>query len=84
MKALLPLLAVAALLVAAGPARAQGFDTLYFGGYFGDNEADDGDIQAVIEHAALLSLNTSEPYHSVAACRAYCRELAEVRDTNNE
>ena len=35
-------------------------------------------------HAALLSRNTSEPYHSVAACRAYCRELAEARDTNNE
>jgi len=35
-------------------------------------------------HAALLSRNSLEPYHSVAACRAYCRELAEARDTDNE
>jgi len=31
-------------------------------------------------HAVALSRNTSEPYHSVPACRAYCRELAEIRD----
>ena len=35
-------------------------------------------------HAALLSRNSSEPYHSVSACRAYCSELAEARDTDNE
>ncbi len=35
-------------------------------------------------HAAALSLNTSEPYHSVPACRAYCRELTEIRDKRND
>lgn len=29
------------------------------------------------QHAFLLSRNTSEPYHSVAACREYCKELVE-------
>jgi len=35
-------------------------------------------------HAVRLSRNTSEPYHSVPACRAYCRELAESRDKRND
>ena len=29
------------------------------------------------QHAFLLSRNTSEPYHSVVACREFCRELVE-------
>jgi len=29
------------------------------------------------QHAFLLSRNTSEPYHSVVACREYCKELVE-------
>ena len=36
------------------------------------------------KHAVALSRNTSEPYHSVAACRAYCRELTEIQDKRNE
>jgi hypothetical protein len=36
------------------------------------------------QHATLLSLNTSEPYHSVTACRAYCSELAEIQDKRND
>jgi len=35
-------------------------------------------------HAVALSHNTSEPYHSVAACRTYCRELAEIQDKRND
>ena len=35
-------------------------------------------------HAAALSRNTSEPYHSVAACREYCREVARIQDERNE
>ena len=31
------------------------------------------------QHAFMLSRNTSEPYHSVVACREYCRELVENR-----
>jgi hypothetical protein len=36
------------------------------------------------QHAALLFRNTSEPYHSVVACRAFCQELAEKQDTRND
>jgi hypothetical protein len=36
------------------------------------------------QHAWLLSRNTSEPYHSVVACREYCRELIESQDSNDE
>jgi hypothetical protein len=36
------------------------------------------------QHAIMLSFNTSEPYNSVAACREYCRELAEVKDNRND
>ena len=36
------------------------------------------------QHALALSYNTSEPYHSVAACRAYCRDLAEIKDQRND
>ena len=36
------------------------------------------------QHAAALTYNTSEPYHSVAACRSYCRELAEIQDKRND
>lgn len=32
-------------------------------------------------HARSLSYNTSEPYHSVPACREYCKALAQARDT---
>jgi hypothetical protein len=35
-------------------------------------------------HAVALSRNTSEPYHSVPACRAYCRELTEIREQRND
>jgi len=35
-------------------------------------------------HATALSHNTSEPYHSVGACREYCRKLAEFRQQRNE
>jgi len=34
-------------------------------------------------HAGALSYNTAEPYHSVPACREYCRELAEIYDQKN-
>ncbi|MDX2481495.1 MAG: hypothetical protein QNK24_14320 [Desulfuromusa sp.] len=36
------------------------------------------------QHAYLLSRNTSEPYHSVIACREYCRELIENQGSNRE
>lgn len=36
------------------------------------------------QHAFALSKNTAEPYHSVPACRAYCRELADTLDKRNE
>lgn len=29
------------------------------------------------QHAYLLSRNTTQPYHSVVACREYCRDLVE-------
>ena len=32
------------------------------------------------QHSVALSYNTSEPYHSVAACREFCRELAEIQE----
>lgn len=35
-------------------------------------------------HAFALSKNTAEPYHSVPACRSYCRELADKLDKQNE
>ena len=31
------------------------------------------------QHAYLLSRNTSEPYHSVVACREFCNKLIENR-----
>lgn len=36
------------------------------------------------EHAFLLSRNTSEPYHSVVACREFCRELVENRSSASD
>ena len=36
------------------------------------------------QHSYMLNLNTREPYHSVTACREYCRELAETRDEHND
>jgi len=36
------------------------------------------------QHAVAISFNTQEPYHSVAACREFCRELAEIQDKQNE
>ncbi len=35
-------------------------------------------------HARALSFNTSEPYHSVHACRQYCGKLAKMRDQRND
>lgn len=35
-------------------------------------------------HAFNLAHNTTEPYHSVAACREYCRELAEIQDKRHD
>jgi len=35
-------------------------------------------------HSVALSRNTSEPYHSVPACRTYCRELTEIRNKRND
>jgi len=35
-------------------------------------------------HATALSYNTSEPYHSVAACREYCKEVARIQDERND
>jgi hypothetical protein len=36
------------------------------------------------QHAQALSYNSSEPYHSVGACREYCRKLAEYREQRND
>jgi len=35
-------------------------------------------------HAVALSQNTAEPYHSVGACREYCRKLAEFQEQRND
>jgi len=35
-------------------------------------------------HAVALSRNTSEPYHSVPACRTYCQKLTETREKRND
>jgi len=35
-------------------------------------------------HSVLLSRNTSEPYQSVTACRAFCKELADTQDKRND
>lgn len=35
------------------------------------------------KHARALSYNTSEPYHSVSACREYCSKVAGIRDEIN-
>jgi len=36
------------------------------------------------QHAVALGYNTQEPYHSVAACREFCSEMAETQDKNDE
>jgi hypothetical protein len=36
------------------------------------------------KHAYRLSLNTSEPYHSVGACRDYCGKLADIEAQRND
>ena len=36
------------------------------------------------KHATALSYNTSEPYHSVSACRQYCKKLEQIRDQRNK
>ena len=36
------------------------------------------------QHAVALSYNTSEPYHSVKACRDYCGKLADIQDKHND
>ena len=35
-------------------------------------------------HAYRLSRNTTEPYHSVVACREFCRELVDSRSPAND
>jgi hypothetical protein len=35
------------------------------------------------KHATALSYNTSEPYHSVPACRDYCKKLEQIRAQRN-
>ena len=35
-------------------------------------------------HAEALSYNSSEPYHSVPACRQYCGKLAKLRDQRSD
>ena len=36
------------------------------------------------KHAAALGQYTTEPYHTVTACRAYCSELSEIQEQRNE
>ncbi|MGB5488608.1 MAG: hypothetical protein WBN06_14550 [Lysobacterales bacterium] len=36
------------------------------------------------QRAYRLTQNTTGPYHLVAACREYCRELVETRESRNE
>ena len=36
------------------------------------------------QHAVKLSRNTTEPYHSVPACREYCSELVDVLDKRSD
>ena len=36
------------------------------------------------QHAYRLAQNTSEPYHSVAACREYCRDFVETQESRND
>jgi len=40
--------------------------------------------QQAEQHAVALGYNTREPYHSVAACREYCRKLADIQDKFND
>ena len=35
-------------------------------------------------HAFLLSGNTAEPYHSVLACRSYCKEVIDTLGQQND
>jgi hypothetical protein len=36
------------------------------------------------QHAVRLGYNTSEPYHSVVACREYCRALSDYQEKRND
>lgn len=46
----------------------------------GYSSQDQASMKAQAEqHAYLLSRNTSEPYHSVVACREFCNKLIENR-----
>jgi len=36
------------------------------------------------KHAYAVAQNTTEPYQSVTACRAYCSELSKIQDQRNE
>ena len=36
------------------------------------------------QHAVKLGYNTTEPYHSVTACREYCRALSEFQEKRND
>lgn len=51
----------------------------------GYSTQDQVQLKALAEqHSYRLTQNTSEPYHSVAACREYCRELAESQGPGND
>jgi len=36
------------------------------------------------QHAVRLGYNTSEPYHSVVACREYCKALSDFQEKRND
>ena len=49
------------------------------------SKQDQVQIKAQAErHAYRLGHNTSEPYHSVPACRDFCGELATIQDKRND
>lgn len=50
---------------------------------YSDSEKEQMKIAAE-KHAYKLSLNTSEPYHSVGACREYCGKLAEIKEQHDD
>lgn len=51
----------------------------------GYSKQDQLQLKALAEqHSYRLTQNTSEPYHSVAACRDYCRKLAETQGPVND
>ena len=49
------------------------------------SETDQKQMKVLAEkHAYKLSLNTSEPYHSVGACREYCGKLVEIKEQRDD